>query len=104
MLVERREVVAERRQIGCDGEGGGAGADADDALAILLLGGARHALLDVVDLLVVGGDALESADGDRLGVRLVLFLVAAPAPRRLPPTVAGAAHEPRENLRLPRVP
>ena len=35
VLVEHRDLVAERREIARDGERGGAGADAGDALAVL---------------------------------------------------------------------
>ena len=62
--IENGDIVAERRQIARDGEGGRSRADAGDALAVFLLRLEGHALAHV--FLEVGGDALEAADGDRL--------------------------------------
>ena len=91
--IEHGAVVAERREIARDGERGGAAAHQRDALAVLVLGRARQARLDVA--LVVGGDALEPADRDRL-----VLDAAAPA-RRLARPVAGAAEHAGEHVGLP---
>ena len=72
VAVEDRDVVAERREIARDGERRGAGADAGDALAVLGLRRLRQPARDVV--LVVGGDALQPADRDRLGLLGVALL------------------------------
>ena len=63
--------------------------------------GKGNPLLDLVRVLVVGGDALQAADGDRLGLGLVLLLHPAAAARRLARAVAGAAEDPGEDVRLP---
>ena len=86
--IEHDTVVAERRKIARDGERGGAAAHQRDALAVLVLGRARQARLDVA--LVVRGDALEPADRDRL-----VLDAAAPAGGLARP-VAGAAENARE--------
>ena len=88
VLVEHDAVIAERRKIARDGERGRAAADQRDALAVLDGGGRGQAAADVV--LVVGGDALEAADRDRL-----LLDAAAPAGRLARP-VAGAPEDARE--------
>ena len=64
VLVEHRAVVAERGEVARDRERGGAAAHQRDALAVLLCCGLGQAGADVV--LVVGGDALQAADRDRL--------------------------------------
>jgi hypothetical protein len=61
------------------------------------LGG--HAALTVA--LVVGGDALQAADRDRLRCRFVVFLDAAAPAGGLAGAVAGAAQDAREDVRLP---
>ena len=82
-------VVAERREVARDRERGRAGADQRDALAVLRARRAcGSAVADVV--LVVGGDALQAADRDRL-----LLDAAAPAGRLARP-VAGAPEDARE--------
>ena len=86
------DFVAERHEVVGDGERRRAGADADDALAVLLLGRARQAIPDVVA--VIGGDALQAADCDRLG------LDAPAAARRLARTVADAAENAGKNVRF----
>ena len=58
-------------------------------------------LLDLLVVLVVRGDALQAADRDRLGLRLVFFLDAAAAARGLARTIAGAAEDSGEDVRLP---
>ena len=64
VAVEHHAVIAERRQIARDGQRGRAGADQRDALAVLLRRGWRQIAADVA--LVVGRDALQPADRDRL--------------------------------------
>ena len=68
------QAVTERQQIARDGQRGGPRAEQRDALAVLLPRDLRHEGVDLA--LVVGGDALQAADGDRLGVlaRRVLAL------------------------------
>ena len=61
------ELVAERREVARDGQRGGAGADQRDALAVPRAGALGRRSRDVV--LVVGGDALQAADRDRLAPR-----------------------------------
>src|SRR5262249_54224832 len=100
VLVEHGDVVTERGQVARDGERRRASADADDFLAVLLLRRARHRLLDVRGL-VIGGDTLEAADGDRFRLRLVFFLDAAAAAGGLARAVAGAAEDAREHVRFP---
>src|SRR6185436_20022635 len=63
------------------------------ALAVLGRGRFRQSAANVV--FVVGGDALQAADRDRL-----LLDPAAPA-RRLAWPVAGAPEDPRKNVRVP---
>src|SRR4029077_1335953 len=82
VLVEHRDLVAERREIARHGERGGAGADAGDALAVLRRSGLRHLRLHAGAVLVVGGDALQAADRDGLGLVLGVVLDAAAAARR----------------------
>src|SRR5262245_43415400 len=91
------DLVAERREVARDGEGRGAGADAGDALAVLLRGALRQPPADV--FFVVGGDALQSADRDRL-LRLAVLDAAAPAGGLAGP-VAGASEDAREDVRPP---
>src|SRR5580704_11212398 len=64
IAVEHDAAIAERREIARDGERCRAGADERDALAVLAGRLARQAGADVV--LVIGGNALEPADRDRL--------------------------------------
>jgi hypothetical protein len=86
-------VIAERREIARDGEGGGAAAHQRDPLAVLVLGRARQARLDVA--FVVRGDALEPADRNRL-----VLDAAAPAGGLARP-VAGAAENAGKHVGLP---
>ena len=51
--------------------------------------------------LVVGGDALQAADRDRLGLLALVFLHAAAAARGLARTVAGAPEDAGEDVRFP---
>ena len=102
--LEHGDVVAERREIACDGQRRGTRADAGDALAVLRGRRLRHARAHVA--LVVGGDALEPADRDRLRLlahrsrTVVLFHASAPA-RRFAGPIAGAAEDPREHVAVP---
>ena len=66
--VEHGDFVADRGEIARDGQRGGPGADAGDPLAVAFVGGAFGRRSGDVAL-VVGGDALEPADGDRLLLR-----------------------------------
>ena len=93
VAVEHDDVIAERREIARHGQRGGPGADQRDALAVLRSRRLRQPRGDVV--LVVGGDALQAADRDRL-----VFDAAAPA-GRLAGAVAGAAEHARKHVGLP---
>ena len=93
VLLEQHAAVAERQQIARHRERGRAGADQRDALAVLLGGDLRHEGVDLA--LVVGGDALEAADGDRL-----LLDAAAPA-GGLARAIADAAQDAGEDVALP---
>ena len=64
LAVMDDNVVAERGKVAGDGERGGSGADQGDALAVSRRWRLRQAVADVG--LVVGGDALQPADRDRL--------------------------------------
>ena len=102
ILVVDHDLVAQHGEIARHGERGGAAADAGDALAVLVrrLG---HRSLDALVVLVVGGDALEAADRDRLLLALDQVLVldaAAPAGGFTRP-VAGPPQDPREDVGLP---
>ena len=70
-------------------------------LPFLRRGGLRQARADVV--LVVGGDALQAADRDRLGLARCVsgFLDAAAPAGRLAGPVAGAAEDARERRSIP---
>ena len=93
VLVEHGAVIADGGEIAGDGERSGTAPDQRDALAVLVDGGARQPGADV--FLVVGGDALEAADGDRI-------LLDPPAPAsRLARPVAGAPEDAREHVRFP---
>ena len=70
----------------------GPGADERDPLAVLLERRRRQQVLDVAAM--IGGDALQPADRDRLPVD-----ASAPA-RRLARPVAGAPEDAREDVRL----
>ena len=92
VAVEDVDLVAERREIARDGQRGRAGADAGDLLAVLR----RRAWAGGGDIvLVVGRDAFQAADRDRL-----LFHAAAPA-GGLARTIAGAPEDSREHVGLP---
>ena len=87
------QVIAERQQVARHGQRGRAGADQRDALAVLLRRDLRHEGVDLA--LVVGGDALQAADGDRL-----LLDAAAPA-GGLARAIADAAEDAGEDVALP---
>ena len=68
-------------------------------LPFLRAAGVRHARAHRFDVLVVGGNALEPADGDRFGLALfardAVILLDAPAPaRRLARPVASTSQNP----------
>ena len=102
ILVVDHDLVAQHREVARDGERGGAAADAGDPLAVLRRR-LRHLGVDVVVVLVVGGDALEAADRDRflLALHQRLVLDAAAPAGRLAGTIAGAAEDSREDVRFP---
>ena len=87
-LLEDRDLVAERHQVVGDRERRRAGADERDLLAVLRRGRRRQQVLDLAAM--VGGDALQPADRDRLAVD------ASAAARRLARPIAGAAEDARE--------
>ena len=87
------DFVADRREIARHRQRRRAGADAGDALAVALGRRGRQQRRDV--LFVVGGDALEPADGDRL------LLEPSSTACRLAWAVAGAPEDPRKHIRLP---
>ena len=91
-LLEDHDVVAERHEVVRDGERRRARADERDALAVLHGRRFREELGDVVAM--VGGDALQPADRDRLSVD------ASAAARGLAGAVAGAAEDAREDVRF----
>ena len=93
LAVEDVDLVAERREVAGHGQAGRAGADAGDALAVARLGDRRQQRAHLA--LVVGGDALEAADRDRL-----LLDAAAPA-GGLAGAVAGAAEDAGEDVGVP---
>ena len=93
VAVEHHAVVAERHQIARYGQRCRPGADERDAFAVLLARDCGQVGADVA--LVVGRDALQPADRDRL-----LLDPAAPAGRLARP-VAGAAEDAGEHVRFP---
>ena len=93
VLVVEHHVVAERQQVARDRERGRAGADEGDSFAVLGRRRLRQPCPDVP--LVVGSDALQAADRDRLG------LDAAASARRLAGAVAGPAEHPWEDVGVP---
>ncbi len=92
-------MVAERHQVARHGERSRTGADAGNALAVFLFRRFRQSRTDVV--LVVGGDAFQSANGDRFGL-LAVTLLHAPAPAgRFARTIAGAPEDAGEDIGFP---
>jgi hypothetical protein len=90
--IEHRAVIAERREIPRHRQRGGATADNRDALAVFRRK-LRHPVLDVV--LEVGGDALQSANGDR-----GILDPATPA-GRFARTITGASENSRKHIGAP---
>src|SRR5436190_18593455 len=105
VAVEHDALVAERREIARDGQRRGACADQCDALAVARLRRLRQPRPDI--FLVIGGDALQPADGHRLRLRLDLamlgrsFLDAATPARRLARPIARASEDSGKHVRLP---
>ena len=80
-----------RHEVVGDGEGGGSGADAGDAFAVLFGGGAGEEVGDVAA--EVGRDAFEAADGDGFFDLSVVGGQASAAAGGLAGAVAGAAED-----------
>ena len=94
--VEHGDVVAERREIARDGQRRGARADAARC-ACRSSAPAGFGRRSRMSSLLIGGDALQPADRDRLGLRVRLFaLDASAAAGGLARTVAGAPENSRE--------
>src|SRR5262249_47838351 len=93
ILVEHHAVIAERGEIPCHGERGGAAADERDALAVL--GGSWVGQAGSNVVLEIGGDPFQAADRDR-----ILLDAAAPASRLARP-IARAPEDSREHVGLP---
>ncbi len=93
VLFEDRDLVAERHQVIGDGQRGATGADQGDAAAILDLGNLGKQARYIVP--VVGGDALQPADGDGL------LFDPAPAAGGLAGAVADPSQDPWEHIRVP---
>ena len=97
---EHGDVIAERNEIARDGERRRTGADAGDALTVLLRRGFRQPVADVV--LEIGGDALQAADRDGLGFRILVVRLDAAAPAgRLARAIAGASEDSGKDIRFP---
>ena len=90
VLLENRDLVAERHEIVGDGERGAARANAGDALAVLQTRDLRQQPRNIVA--VIGRDALQAADGDRL------LLDATAAAGRLAGPVADPAEDAGKNV------
>jgi hypothetical protein len=86
-------VIAEGRKIARDRQRGRPRTDQRNALAVLVLRYCRQPVADV--FLVIGGDALQAADGDRF-----LFHADATA-RGLARTIAGSTQNARKDIRFP---
>src|SRR5262249_44671786 len=93
VLVEDDAFIAERREIARDRQRGGAAADERDALAVLLIGTLWKQRAHIT--LVVGGDALQAADRDRVR------LDAATPTGRLAGPIAGTAEDSGKDVRSP---
>ena len=93
ILLENRDLVAQRQQIVGHGQRRRSCADARDALAVLFLRRPGQARRDVVA--VVRGDALQSADGYRL------FLDTAPPAGRFAGPIADPAQDAGEYIGIP---
>jgi len=98
VAIEHGYAIAERHEVACDREGRGTRSDARHAAPVGIRGGLREALADV--LLVIGRDALQAADRDRLGLLpLILFDATAPA-RGLARAIAGASEDAGKDVRF----
>jgi hypothetical protein len=86
-------VIAKGREIARNGQGRRAGADQRDALTVFFCWNDRQIRADVA--LIVGGNALQAADRDRLR------LDAAAAAGRLAGSVAGAPENAGKDVRFP---
>ena len=92
-LLEDRGRVAERHQVVGDRQRRWTRADEGDLLPVLFGGCPRQQVLHLPA--IVGGDALQPADGNRLPID-------APAPAgRLARPIARAPQDPREHVRFP---
>src|SRR5262249_27414582 len=101
VLVEHRDLVAERREVARHRERSGPGADAGDALAVLRRRGPGHLRLHARRFLIVGGNALQTADRDRLGLLLVMVFDAAAPASGLAGAITGAAEDSGEDVGAP---
>ena len=108
------DLITQRRQIARHRQRGGARADAGDALAVFLRRRFGHARGYAIFDFVVGGDALQAADGYRLGLGFAVFtgsnrfaqidvalFHAAPAARRFARAVTGASQDAGKHIRFP---
>ena len=91
--IEHHQLVAERRQVACDGQRGGASADQRDSLAVRPFGRPGQTVADIA--LVVGGHTLQAAD------RYRLLFYPATAAGWLAGAVAGAAKNAGEDVGVP---
>jgi hypothetical protein len=92
VLFEYRDLVAHRQQVVCDGKRRRARADAGNALAVLLTRRLGQERGDVVT--IVGRNALQPANGNRLG------LDSAAAAGRFAGSIAHPAQNAREDVGL----
>ena len=100
VAVEDDDVVAERREVARDGERGRPGADAGDALAVLLRAAACGRRSRMSSLLSAATRfRRQIATGS--GFSALRFLDAAAPARRLARTIAGAPEDAGEDVRLP---
>src|SRR5262245_5956298 len=93
VLLKEHTAIAQRHEIARHGEGGGSGTDERHAFAVLCGRNVGHEGVDLA--LVVGGNALEAADGDRL------FLDPTAAARGLARTIAHASQNAGKDVALP---
>ncbi len=92
VLFENHDFVAVRHQIVRDGQRRRTRADDPDALAVLLRRNGRQQIGDFAAM--IGRDALQAADRDRLSIQ------PAAAARRLARPIAGAPQNRREHVRF----
>ncbi len=98
---ENGDVIAERREITRDGQRRRPRAHAGDAFSVLVHRRFRHARFHGGVVFVVGGDALQSADRNRLGFARVVFLDAAASARGLARAIARAPENSGKHIRFP---